>query len=140
MAHVAGVGLGRPPVFVIDREADSVAHLRAWSAAGHEYLVRAEDARGVPHGGAGRTAAEVADGLRGGMKRSRAVLYRGRPATQFVAEATVLLTRPAYPKQPPPPGSRRGSGRSSTARPGPCGWWRPRFATAKGRCSPGGCC
>ena len=37
--------LGRRPVFVIDREADSVKHLRAWDAAGHLFLVRADDRR-----------------------------------------------------------------------------------------------
>jgi len=99
MAHVAGLGLGRPPVFVIDREADSVAHYRAWSAAGHQYLVRANGARRVLHDGVERPLSAVADGLRRGMARSRAVLYHGRPATQFVAETTVLLTRPAYPKR-----------------------------------------
>jgi hypothetical protein len=99
MAHVAGLGLGRPPVFIVDKEADSVAHYRAWSAAGHEFLVRANDARQVLHDGVERTLAEVAGEVRRDMRRSRAVQYHGRPATQFVAEATVLLARPAYPKR-----------------------------------------
>jgi hypothetical protein len=99
MSHVAGLGLARPPVFIIDREADSIAHYRAWSAARHEFVVRADEVRQAMHDGVERTLAQVADGLRGSMSRSRDVLYHGRTATQFVAETTVLLTRPAYPKR-----------------------------------------
>jgi hypothetical protein len=98
MSHVAGLALGRPPVFIIDREADSVAHYREW-AAGHKYLIRANDARRVLHDGVERKLGEVADLLHGRMERSREVLYHGRAATQFVAETPILLTRPAYPKR-----------------------------------------
>ena len=94
MSHVAGLALGRPPVFIIDREADSVAHYRAW-AAGHKYLIRANDARQVLHDGVERKLGEVADLLHGRMKPSREVLYHGRAATQYVAETPVLPTRPA---------------------------------------------
>lgn len=99
MAHVAGLGLGRPPVFIIDREADSVAHYRAWSAAKHRYVIRANGSRRVLHDGVERKLGEVADLLHGRMRRSREVLYHGRAATQFVAEVPVLLTRPAHPKR-----------------------------------------
>lgn len=37
--------LGRTPVHVIDREADSVGHYRQWHAAGHKFLVRADATR-----------------------------------------------------------------------------------------------
>ena len=48
MAHAAGLlagtgEAGKPPVFVIDREADSVGHYRRWAAAGHRFVVRADD-------------------------------------------------------------------------------------------------
>jgi len=43
MAHVEGLSLGMPAVFIIDREADSVGHYRQWAAAGREFLVRAND-------------------------------------------------------------------------------------------------
>lgn len=38
-------GLPAKPVHVIDREADSVDHLRRWDRAGHRYLVRGDDRR-----------------------------------------------------------------------------------------------
>jgi len=37
--------LGKPLVHVIDREADSVGHFRAWHAAGHQFVVRADNDR-----------------------------------------------------------------------------------------------
>jgi hypothetical protein len=36
-------GLSKPLLHVIDREADSVGHFRKWHAAGHKFLVRADD-------------------------------------------------------------------------------------------------
>ena len=95
--HVESLGLGRPAVYVVDREADSVGHLRAWHAAGRRLLVRADDAPRVLHGGVRRPLGEVADAL----PRARAfadagaVEFRGRPARQFVAEVPVTLDRPA---------------------------------------------
>ena len=39
--------LNKSIIHVIDREADSVGHYRAWHAAGHQFLVRADDDRWV---------------------------------------------------------------------------------------------
>ncbi len=36
-------GWDKPPVHIVDREADSVAHWRTWSAQGSRFLVRAKD-------------------------------------------------------------------------------------------------
>ncbi len=44
-------GLGRTPIHVIDREADSVGHYRRWQAAGHAFVVRANRDRVVLHEG-----------------------------------------------------------------------------------------
>jgi len=111
MDHVAGLGLGTtptptttppptpPPVFVIDREADSVGHYRNWDAAGHRFLVRADDARLVLHDGRERLLGEVADGMnRDEGQLSRVVgpvTFKGRPAVQFAGETIVVLHRPA---------------------------------------------
>jgi hypothetical protein len=99
MRHVAGLlgGLGRTPVFVIDREADSVGHYRAWGKAGRRFVVRADDARNVLHGGTGAKLGAAADGLRdaGALAFTRGVELGGKPARQFVGEAEVVLHRPA---------------------------------------------
>jgi hypothetical protein len=99
MHHVAGLleGLGKTPVSVIDREADSVGHYRRWHAAGHKFLVRADDYRKVLHEGRERELSQIVSLLkrRGGLAEVRAVEFRGKPAKQFVGETTVVLHRPA---------------------------------------------
>lgn len=97
MDFVADLGLGLPAVHLIDREADSVGHYRDWHRAGHYFVIRADDSRLVEHQGREVLLPEVVASLRrGGQSRhSREVLHKGKPARQYVAEATVTLTRPA---------------------------------------------
>lgn len=97
MAHVEGCSLGRKPVFIIDREADSVGHYRAWDAAGHRFVVRADNNRVVRHEGRQRCLDQVGNLLkaRGALIPVRTVLFRGRPTQQFIAETTVVLHRAA---------------------------------------------
>jgi hypothetical protein len=99
MAHVRGLELGVPVVSVIDREADSVGHYRAWAAAGERVVVRADDARLVLHGGAETGLDKVAGALRDKLVDARAVEFKGKPARQFVGETTVVLHRPARPQR-----------------------------------------
>src|SRR5262249_39640025 len=47
MQAVRDLGLAGPLVHVIDREADGLAHYRAWQADGHHFLVRAKGGRKV---------------------------------------------------------------------------------------------
>lgn len=90
-----GWGLSSQIVHVIDREADSVDHYRRWDAAGHRFLVRADD-RCVLWGGTERRLEEVADqlALQGAFESVREVEYQGRPARQYVAQTRVTLHRP----------------------------------------------
>jgi hypothetical protein len=105
MAHVRGLGLGRPTVSIIDRGADSVAHYRAWDAARQPFVVRADDGRRVLHAGVERKLGAVADGL--DLAEARGVSFKGKAARQFVGETTVVLHRPARPHR----ADRRGRGR-----------------------------
>ena len=97
MGHVTGLGLGKTPLFVIDREADSVGHYRAWDAAGHKFLVRADDTRRVLHDGRELLLGEVADALKreGALARVGPVTFKGRAAVQFAGQTMVVLHRPA---------------------------------------------
>jgi hypothetical protein len=96
MDQVAACQLDKPAVFVIDREADSVAHYRRWDQAGRKFLIRANNNRRVRYKGKERQLREVARDLHPAMKYARKVLYKGKPAEQFVAQATIVLDRPAY--------------------------------------------
>jgi hypothetical protein len=95
---VTALGLPRPLVHVLDCEADSVAHLRRWHQHGHRFLVRTDGTRTVRwRGGECRLPAVVATlEQERAFASPRAVSYHGQPATQTVAEAEVILTRPAY--------------------------------------------
>jgi hypothetical protein len=105
MRFVHRLKLGKPTVHLIDREADSVAHYRQGARHQRLFLVRADAQRVVRHEGQERPLSAVVASLHWGGKfrPSRTVLYHGRPAEQFVAEAAVVLERPAAP-------NRRGAG------------------------------
>lgn len=108
MAHVKDLDLGKPLVFIIDREADSVSHYRAWDAAGRRFLVRANDPRYVLHAGREQQLGAVANALpRKQFIEARPVQLKGDPATQFVAETIVVLHRPARPHRLDPRSGKR---------------------------------
>ena len=109
MGHAAGVlaGAGKEPVFIVDREADSVGHYRRWGRQGRLFLVRADDRPRAVYGGEEMPLGHVADRLKargafadgafadGAFAFAREVVFQGKPARQFVAEAQVVLRRPA---------------------------------------------
>jgi len=95
MNEIAGWRLPRRPVHIIDREADSLGHFRQWTAAGHLFLVRADDRR-VLWNGTPKLLSEIAKELerQGQFRETRQVLYQGKMATQLVAETNVVLHKP----------------------------------------------
>jgi hypothetical protein len=105
MRFMQRLKLGKPTVHIIDREADSVGHYRRWTHHRRLFLVRADAQRVVRHEGQERSLSEVVVSLHrsGAFRPSRTVEYHGRSAEQFVAEAAVVLERPAAP-------NRRGAG------------------------------
>ncbi|MFZ3260784.1 MAG: transposase [Thiobacillus sp.] len=84
---------GKPLVHIVDREADSVAHMRRWSAAGSAWLVRVKEGSRVRFGGRDARLGEVGNELV--YTPAREVEYQGRPATQWLASTGVVLTRKA---------------------------------------------
>jgi hypothetical protein len=98
MAAARDLGLRKPLVHVIDREADSLAHYRDWHAAGQVFLVRADGERRVRWQDEDLSLEALGQRLhdRGLFRRSRVVNYKGQTAVQHVAETTVILDRPAW--------------------------------------------
>lgn len=101
MRFVSRLKLGKPVVHIIDREADSVAHYRQWVRHQRLFLVRADAERVVRYEGRDQALSAVVADLhrRGAFRHSRSVQYHGHPAEQFVAEAAVVLDRPARPNR-----------------------------------------
>lgn len=94
MQAVEGLGLGDKVVHIIDREADSLAQYRAWQTDRKYFLIRANGSRKVRYQDEETSLAELANRLE--MRRCRDVVYKGQQAVQRVAEAEVVLDRPAW--------------------------------------------
>ena len=95
MGYVESLADGPPRVQLIDREADSVLHLRRFARCGRQFVIRGNDVRRVEHAGQSRLLVDVEASLQAHFRSSRQVEYKGRPAQQYVAETTVTLTQPA---------------------------------------------
>lgn len=89
-------GIDKPVVHVIDREGDALAHLREWTAAGHQILVRVDHTRVVTWNNARWKLPAIVESLRDNkaFSFSRTIEYQGRSARQFVAEVTVTMSQP----------------------------------------------
>lgn len=93
MAWLEKQDFGKPLVHIIDREADSVAHMRSWSEAGHAWLVRAKGGSRVRFGDREMRLDEVGKALT--YMAVREVECQGKRATQWLASAPVVLVRKA---------------------------------------------
>ena len=99
MAYLEELQLGRPLVHLMDREADSAGHQRAWS--GRTFLVRAKGRSRVQCDGQRYKLREIHRQLqqRRALQDCGEVAFHGRPARQYVAEVAVVVTRPARPQR-----------------------------------------
>jgi hypothetical protein len=101
MQFVCDLPLGKRPVFIIDAEGDSIYHWRKWQASNFLFLARGDDDRNVRLGGKDgeeMLLPAVAERLREqkAFRRVRWVKYEGRRVGQYVAEAAVVIDRPAW--------------------------------------------
>jgi hypothetical protein len=96
-------GLPSRIVHVIDREADSLAHLREWTADPQPELVliRVDHRRNVRWREAAWSLPGIVQTLtaEGAFRPTRTVEFQGRSAVQFVAETTVVLTAKGRKRQ-----------------------------------------
>lgn len=102
MSQTTAWRLGRKPIHIIDREADSVGHYRNWHAAKHRFVVRANRDRVVLHKDCDRSLSDIAAALTGSFVEVRnadgspnVVTIRAGTGVVHVAETEVVLHRPA---------------------------------------------
>ena len=81
----------------IDREADSVYHLRGWDAAGHPFLVRMRGYSGVARDG--KVCKARAFGREPGYSFYKNVHYQGKQVVLKVAETEVVPIRQSNVKR-----------------------------------------
>ncbi len=89
--------LSKPLVHIVDREAASIAHLRAWDEAGHRFVIRAKAGRIVRYGGESQPLHAVAQQL--DYTHARDIDYQGRPVVQKLAQTMIVIDRPAKPQR-----------------------------------------
>jgi len=104
MDWLDGRGLNKPLVHILDREADSVAHMRQWTAAGHRWLVRGRGYSNVHVPAGNLRLDDVAKSLSYHLVRE--VEHEGQPCRQWIAETPVVLTRRARSKRVDASGKR----------------------------------
>lgn len=84
-------------VHIVDREADSVDHLRQWSKQSHCWLVRVKAGSTVHWAHEKMSLSTVAESLP--FQATRKVTCKGQPCTQWIAGTKVVLVRKARPKR-----------------------------------------
>lgn len=95
MGYIEAQPFDLPLVHIIDREGDKLLHLRRFDRCQRLFVIRANDVRRVEHEGRSRLLSEVEATLSRKFKFSRKVEYKGKMATQYVAQAIVVLKQPA---------------------------------------------
>ena len=88
---------GKQLVHMIDREGDSIKHIRQWETYPSLWLVRAKDNPKVDYDGNSLNCKAVAQALT--FTQTRQVNYHGKIYWQWVAETIVTLSRPAIPSR-----------------------------------------
>jgi hypothetical protein len=97
MQEASAMNFSAKIVHVIDREADSVFHLREWNEHGFHYLVRAIDNHHVRWRESTLKLREIKAQLEseGAFVKSREVMIDGKKGIQYVAQTEIVLDRPA---------------------------------------------
>jgi hypothetical protein len=92
--EIAAMELGRTPVHIIDREADSLGHFRKWVPKGHLILIRCDDRR-VKWDGESVLLSEIKDKLDSELLFQDAgdATHHGKMVKRQVAEVAVVLDR-----------------------------------------------
>jgi len=100
MQEADEMGFSAKIIHVIDREADSVFHLRQWNAAGFLYLIRGDGDRIVRWRGGHVNGLKIKAQIEaeGAFHWSREVTIKGKRAVQHIAETEIMLDRPAKRK------------------------------------------
>ena len=91
IGHVQHQSLGLPQVHIIDRQGDSLLHLRRFNRCQYYFLVRGNEIRKVDHQGASCLLKEVEQKLKKKFHYSGPAQYKGRKADLYVAETEVTL-------------------------------------------------
>ena len=91
-------------VHIIDREGDSIAHLREMSSQGFKWLIRAKEGHRIEHQGKTCKVAEAAERVE--TQQVQPIAYKGNQHMLHVGETAIRITRAAKPKRNDDSGQR----------------------------------
>ncbi len=97
MKWIESQSLDKPIIHIIDREADSAYHMRDWAKAKQNFLVRVNASNTLTFKEKSQSTKAIAEQLE--YRAYKEVDYQGKRVMLSVAEAEVILTRKAKPKQ-----------------------------------------
>ena len=92
LGHIEQLGLGMQLAHIVDREGDSVGHLRRFVRCHRYFVIRSNEFRRVEYQEESRLMKEIEEAIKGEFRFSREVQYKGRKTKQYVTEVTVRLT------------------------------------------------
>lgn len=91
--YVENLGLAKPCVHIVDRQADSLLHLRRFSRCQRKFVIRSDEIRRVTYENESLLLEEVEAKISGQLKKGREIELNGKRAFQYVTEAEVVLER-----------------------------------------------
>lgn len=91
--YVEKIGLAQPCVHIVDRQADSLLHLRRFSRCGRKFVIRSDEIRRVTYENESLLLKEVEAKIKSELKKVREIELNGKKAFQYIAEAEVILER-----------------------------------------------
>ena len=95
--HIEKSVVQKTLVHIIDREGDSIAHLRQMNHQGFKWLIRAKEGHRVEYQGQTYKVGEIAEKIE--THSIKNISYKGNQHTLHVGETHIRITRAAKPKQ-----------------------------------------
>lgn len=98
--YVEGLELAKACVHIVDRQADSLLHLRRFVRCRRKFVIRSDEIRRVNFQGASLLLKEVEEQMTADLKMVRHIEHQGKKAQQYVAETILTLDRLGRTKRP----------------------------------------
>lgn len=91
--YIENLQLAKPCVHIVDRQADSLLHLRRFVRCRRRFVIRSDEIRRVNYQGKSLLLKEVEQKIKPKLKFVREVEYQGKRAFQFIGETQLVLDR-----------------------------------------------
>lgn len=97
MKWIEAQACDKPFVHIIDREADSIGHIRQWEDEKMNWLTRSRITSRIEYQGESMHCSKIVKHLR--FSKNKKVDYKGTLCWQWIAETPIRITRKAKPSQ-----------------------------------------